>query len=125
MSVANLVFDIDDPSGCRSDPFGGDETLHTGLFGGLDPGNLEMEMFPCNAGDQDIDFLQLIHQSSPWTVQIIPDNLNTLFLQVLVGTVVDRDFSRKRCDRLRLQYLVRVYQNVQVGGGDLLTYKIS
>lgn len=91
--LTHLVLDIDDPSGSRSDPFRGDETLHTGFLGGFNPGNLKMEMLPCYAGDEDFDSIQLPHQSSPRTVQIVPDNFNALLLQLLVGMVVDRGIS--------------------------------
>lgn len=57
-----------------------------------------MEMLPCYAGDEDIDFIQLLHQSSLWTVQIVPDDFDALLLQLLVGMIVDRGVSRERCD---------------------------
>lgn len=55
--AANLIFDIDNPFGGRSNPFGGDETFHTGCLSGLNEWDLEMEMFPCNARDEDINLL--------------------------------------------------------------------
>ena len=57
-----------------------------------------MEMLPCYTGDEDIDFIQLLHQSSLWTVQIVPDDFDALLLQLLVGMIVDRGVSRERCD---------------------------
>lgn len=47
--VKLLVFDVDDASGCRSNPFRWHEPLYPCFFGGFDPWILRFKMFPGNA----------------------------------------------------------------------------